>query len=62
MSALAMTVTVENEQPTGEIVRKEFDIQSLAPVRDGYVLRDDDGDGRLIVSGDEIAELARGER
>jgi hypothetical protein len=53
-----LTVTVESVlEPTGETVRKEFDIGTFTDVKDRYVLIDEDGEGRLMVTADELAEL-----
>jgi hypothetical protein len=53
-----MTVTVESVlEPTGETIRKEFAIETITDVRNRFVLIDEDGEGRLMLTGDELHDL-----
>lgn len=57
-----MTVTVESVlQPTGERRTKTFDIETITDVRDRFVLIDDEGEGRLMITANEVAYLGGGD-
>lgn len=41
----------------GDRVRKEFNIESFTSIGGQYLLLDEDGDGRLMLTADELAEI-----
>ena len=52
-----MTVVLESVDSSGEVTRKEFPISSFTDVADRYVLLDENGAGRLMISADELREV-----
>lgn len=52
-----MTVVLESTDSSGETARKEFPIGSFTDVRDRYVLLDEDGEGRLMLTADELRDV-----
>lgn len=55
-----MKVVLEGatEGPGGRPFRKEFEIESFTDVGDNWVLIDEDGDGRLMITTEELAEIS----
>lgn len=54
---MKIVLTGRTEGPAGKPFRKEWTVGSFTDVQDRYILIDEDGEGRLVLTAEELADI-----